>query len=179
MDITIKNLKNEKGLLRALIDILPDWIYIKDINARKILANAADLKNLGVKLEADALGKDDYSFFPDKVAAAFYMDDMAVLGGGQTIVNRKESFISPTGEVRWSLTTKIPVRDASGNIVGLIGIGRDITKQIQMQKSALLLIDEIGLAMKAGKFETAKDLMPILKKRVAQAGPDDRTDASE
>ena len=179
MDITIKNLKNEKGLLRALVDMLPDWIYIKDANARKILANAADLKNMGAKSEADALGKDDYSFFPDKVAAAFYMDDMAVLGGGQSIVNRKESFISPTGEVRWSLTTKVPVRDASGNIVGLIGIGRDVTRQIQMQKSALLLIDEIVLAMKDGKFETAKDLMAILKKRVEQAGPENRGDSSE
>ncbi len=173
MDITIKNLKSEKGLLRALIDVLPDWIYVKDAQARKILANTADLKNLGVKSEAEALGKDDYSFFPDKIAAAFYMDDMAVLGGGQSIVNRKEKFVGPSGEVCWSLTTKLPLRDRSGSIVGLIGIGRDITQQVQMQKSALMLIDEIGLAMKAGKFETAKDLLPILKQRVENADQDD------
>ena len=173
MDIIIKNLKSEKGLLRALIDVLPDWIYVKDVQARKILANAADLKNLGANSEAEALGKDDYSFFPDKMAAAFYMDDMAVLGGGQSIVNRKEKFVGPSGEVCWSLTTKLPLRDASGSIVGLIGIGRDITQQMQMQKSALMLIDEIGLAMKAGKFETAMDLLPILKHRVEKVGQDD------
>ena len=174
MDITIKNLKNEKGLLRALIDVLPDWIYVKDVHARKILANAADLKNLGAKSEADAVGKDDYAFFPDKMAAAFYMDDMAVLGGGQSIINRQEKFVGPSGEVRWSLTTKLPLRDASGSIVGLIGIGRDITAQMQMQKSALILIDEIGLAMKAGKYETAKDLLPILKQRVENGGQDEQ-----
>ncbi len=166
MDITIKNLKNEKGLLRALIDILPDWIYVKDLQARKILANAADLRNMGAKSEAEAAGKDDYHFFPDKMAAAFYMDDMAVLGGGESIINRKERFSGPSGEVRWSLTTKLPLRDAAGEIVGLIGIGRDITKQVQMQKSALILIDDIGQAMKAGKFETAKDLLPILRQRI-------------
>jgi PAS domain S-box-containing protein len=173
MDITIKNLKNEKGLLRTLIDVLPDWIYVKDAQAKKILANAADLKNLGANSEAEAVGKDDYAFFPDKMAAAFYMDDMAVLEGGQSIVNRKEKFVGPSGEVRWSLTTKLPLRDRSGSIVGLIGIGRDITQHVQMQKSALMLIDEIGLAMKAGKFETAKDLLPILKQRVEKAGQDD------
>ncbi len=114
-------------------------------------------------------------FFPIKWAAAFYMDDRAVLGSGQSIVNRKEKLVGPSGEVCWSLTTKLPLRDRSGSIVGLIGIGRDITQQVQMQKSALMLIDEIGLAMNAGKFETAKELFPILKQRVENVGQDDQS----
>ncbi len=173
MDVTINNLRNEKGLLRALIDLLPDWIYVKNLKVQKILANAADLKNLGVKLEADALGKDDYSFFPDKTAVGFYMDDMSVLSSGQAVINRKERFVGPQGDFRWSLTTKLPLRNDSGQIVGLLGIGRDITAQVRVQKAALLMIDEISQALEAGDYRTVKELLPILRKRMEKDGYDD------
>jgi PAS domain S-box-containing protein len=119
----------EHGLLRTLIDNLPDCIYVKDIEARKVVVNRADLENLGCQSEAEALGKTDFDFFPQEMAAGFFADDQSVLQTGQPVINREEKVVLPNGETRWLLTTKVPWRDASGKIIGLIGIGRNVTSQ--------------------------------------------------
>jgi PAS domain S-box-containing protein len=115
----------ERHLLRTIIDNLPDAIYIKDSKACKTVANPADLKNFGCKTEAEAIGKSDFDLFPPDVAAKFYADDQLVLSG-KPVHNREESFVDE-GRTHWLLTTKLPLRDQSGSIIGLIGIGRDIT----------------------------------------------------
>lgn len=130
-DITLRKkteeaLARERLLLRTLVDNLPDCIYAKDAAGRKTLANPADVKNLGCKTEAEAIGRDDFSFFPQPVAEKFWADDQRVLHG-ERILNREEYFFDDTGERRWLLTSKLPLRDTSGVIVGLIGIARDIT----------------------------------------------------
>ena len=81
---------DERNLLRTVIDNLPDAIYAKDMAARKTLANPADLKNLGCQTEAEALGKNDFEFFPKEVAEKFFEDDQLVLQNGQSVINREE-----------------------------------------------------------------------------------------
>ncbi len=122
-------LLEERNLLRTLIDNLPDGIYAKDADARKILANPADLKNLGCKTEAEALGKNDFDFFPKEIAEKLFQDDQLVLQKGQPLINREEKVVTSSGEILWLLTTKVPWRDADGKIIGLVGIGHDVTKQ--------------------------------------------------
>jgi PAS domain S-box-containing protein len=114
-------------LLRTVIDNLPDAIYVKDAAARKTLANSGDLKNLGCKTEAEVLGKTDFDFFSADVAKKLFEDDQLVLQKGQSLINREEKVALPNGEMFWLLTTKVPWRDADGNIIGLVGIGRNIT----------------------------------------------------
>ncbi len=126
---------DQMGLLRTLIDNLPDCIYAKDAEARKVIANRADLHNLGCKTEADAIGKTDHDFFPADIAAGYFADDQKVLQTGESVINREEKIVSPGEEPRWLLTSKIPWRDASGKIVGLIGIGHDITKRKQAEEA--------------------------------------------
>jgi PAS domain S-box-containing protein len=121
-------LAQEQLLLRALIDNLPDCIYAKDAAGRKTLANPADLKNLGKKTEADAIGKSDFDFFPKEVAEKFWADDQRVLAGNP-VINREEYFCDETGRKHWLLTSKLPLRDHPGSVIGLVGIGRDITEQ--------------------------------------------------
>jgi PAS domain-containing protein len=67
----IVELTSEHSLLRTLIDNLPDCIYVKDTEARKVIANPADLENLGCKTEAEAIGKTDFDFFPKDLAEGF------------------------------------------------------------------------------------------------------------
>jgi PAS domain S-box-containing protein len=117
----------ERDLLRTVIDNLPDAIYVMDAAARKVLANPADLRNLSCKTEAEVLGKTDFDFFPKELAERFFQDDQLVLQKGQKIINREEMAVLPNGEVFWLLTTKVPWCDADGNIIGLVGIGRNIT----------------------------------------------------
>jgi PAS domain S-box-containing protein len=134
MQATVK-LEDERNLIRTLIDHLPDCIYAKDAEARKILANPADLKNLGCKTEADAIGKSDFDLFPKEIAEAFFADDQAVLKG-QPVINREEKVVLPNGETRWLLTSKIPWR-TNGDIIGLVGIGRDITDKKNLEAEVL------------------------------------------
>ena len=123
-------LAQERRLLRTLIDNLPDGIYAKDANGRKILANPADLKNLRCRTEADAIGKTDFDLFPPDIAEKFWADDQKVIHG-EPVINREEYFLNDAGEKRWLLTNKLPLRDQSGKIVGLVGIGSDITERKQ------------------------------------------------
>jgi PAS domain S-box-containing protein len=140
-------------LLRTVIDNLPDAIYIKDIEARKVLVNLADARNLGCKTEAEALGKTDFDFFPKEIAENFFQDDQLVLKQGQKIINREEKAVMLDGEVFWLLTTKVPWRDAAGKIIGLVGIGRNITaiketeaKLDQVRKQLLEASRQAGMA---------------------------------
>ncbi|HNT77184.1 MAG TPA: PAS domain S-box protein [Anaerolineae bacterium] len=122
----------ERRLLRTVIDNLPDAVYAKDTQRRKILANLADLTNIG-KPESEVLGKTDDDVFPSESAQRFRADDQIVLETGQAIHNREELLINQQGEKRWLLTTKLPLRDETGQITGLVGIGRDVTDQRQAE----------------------------------------------
>ena len=143
-------LSRERLLLRTLIDNLPDAIYAKDAAGRKTMANPADLKNLRCKTEAEAIGKSDYDFFPPEVAKKFYDDDQKVMHG-EPVINREEYFLSDQGEKRWLLTSKLPLRSKSGEITGLIGIGRDITEH---------KLAEDKLAYEQALFQTLLDNLP-------------------
>lgn len=120
---------NEKQLLRTLIDNLPVTIYVKDYEARKMVANKADLEIIGVATEAEVLGKTDLETFNDVIGARGYEDDLKVIQTGTPVINREEVFKDKNGDQRWLLTSKIPLYDQGGNIIGLVGIGRDITEQ--------------------------------------------------
>ncbi len=127
-------ISQERLLLRTLIDNLPDCIYAKDTAGRKTMANPADLKNLRCQTEAEAIGKSDFDLFPKDIAEKFWADDQKVIQG-QPVINREEYFLNEEGEKRWLLTSKLPLRDQNGKIVGLVGIGRDITERKQAEEA--------------------------------------------
>ncbi|HEV2327443.1 MAG TPA: PAS domain-containing protein [Verrucomicrobiae bacterium] len=124
-----QNIANERALLRTIISNSPDAIYIKDITGRKTMANPAELKNMGCETEAEALGKSDFEIYPRDLASGYFADDQAVIQTGKPVINREEKVVSPNGEVRWILSSKIPLQDAHGKIVGLVGMGHDITER--------------------------------------------------
>jgi PAS domain S-box-containing protein len=128
-------LARERTLLRTVIDNLPDAVYVKDAAARKVLANRADLANIGASDEAQVLGKTDLELYPAEVAARFFADDQAVLQSGEPVLNREESLANVAGEQRWLLTSKLPLRDEQGRITGLVGIGHDITRRKQAEEA--------------------------------------------
>jgi PAS domain S-box-containing protein len=121
-------ISQERLILRTLIDNLPDCIYAKDAAGRKILANPADLKNLRCKTEAEAIGKSDFDLFPKEIAEQFWAADQKVIHG-EPVINQEEHLFDEEGRKHWLLTSKLPLRDQTGKIVGLVGIGRDITER--------------------------------------------------
>ncbi len=120
-------LDQERTLLRTIIDSIPDSIFVKDTETRKQIANKAELQKTGFEREEDLVGKNDFDIWPSEIAEPFFEDDQKILKHGERVVNREEKLIMPDGSVMWQLVTKLPLHDQTGNITGLVGIGRDIT----------------------------------------------------
>lgn len=121
--------KHERRTLRTLIDNLPNQIYVKDKECRKVIANKADVENIGKTKESEVLGKTDIELFPGHIGERGYAEDKEILKTGKPIFDLEEEFINADGIKRWLLTTKIPLRDKDGNVNGLVGIGHDITER--------------------------------------------------
>lgn len=124
----------ERALLRTLVDHLPVAVYIKDAEARKTLANPYDVRYIGAKTEDDILGKTDLDLYPSDLGERFFADDMSVIRTGQPILNREEEMTLPDGSRGWQLTSKVPMRNKTGQVVGLVGIGQDITERRENEK---------------------------------------------
>jgi len=134
-----EKLKRERKLLRTLIDNLPVTIYVKDTACRKVIANRADLEIVGVKTEAEVLGKTDLETYGNEVGMRGFTDDKMVIDSGEAVLNREEDFWDANGIQRWLVTSKIPLTEENGEIIGLVGIGRDITEQKLAQEKILKL----------------------------------------
>ena len=123
-----EEIRSERKLLRTLIDNLPDPIYVKDSEGRKLLANIADVENIGCVSEAETLGKTDLELFDKETGQRGYSEDLSIIQSRQPMINREEVFVNKKGVQRWLLTSKIPLFDQQGKPSGLVGIGRDITE---------------------------------------------------
>lgn len=122
-----RKLAAERNLLRSVVDSIPDSIYVKDAQGRYILDNAAHRRQLGVASAAEVIGRTVFDFFPKEVALRFKADDGLVMGSGEPIMNRQEVASEGTEPTRWLSTTKVALRGPKGEVIGLIGLGRDIT----------------------------------------------------
>ena len=129
-----KVVAEERNLLLTLINNLPDRIYVKDIQGRKTISNAADWQTLGEKRMEDVIGKTDFDTYPAELATQYWADDKMVLDSGKPVINREEPNLDWQDNLTWTLTTKVPLRDDSGQIVGLVGIGRDFTERRQVEE---------------------------------------------
>jgi PAS domain S-box-containing protein len=118
----------ERQLLRALLDLLPDGVYIKDLNSCFLMANETLAKRFCQNSPSKILGLSDQDFFPAETAAIFYAEEKKVFAG-ETINDKEEIVVYPDGQKRTVLTTKVPFRNSQGKICGLVGIGRDITER--------------------------------------------------
>lgn len=122
-------LTRERNLLRTLMDTLPDYVFVKDTQSRFVTTNAAHQKILGAPTLEEVIGKTDFDFFPAQLAEQYRTDEQSVLRTGQTILGREEYTFDPIGRKQWLLTSKVPVRDEGGAVIGLVGVCHDITQR--------------------------------------------------
>ncbi|MCL4505203.1 MAG: PAS domain S-box protein, partial [Chloroflexi bacterium] len=123
-----ERLAGERNLFRTVIDNLPDAIYAKDRAGRFILVNPGVSHLLGTAPE-DILGKTDLQFFSTEEALQYMADDQSVMTAGGTIREQAEVVRDHAGRPFWYASTKVPLRDGQDNIIGMVGIGRDITER--------------------------------------------------
>jgi diguanylate cyclase (GGDEF)-like protein/PAS domain S-box-containing protein len=119
----------ERKLLQTLVDNLPDRIYVKDRQGRFLLQNAENVKAHGARSPEELLGKTIYDLYPREVAERIQAEDNSIFESGRQLVNRERATTDASGNSRWQLTSKVPLRDDAGNIVALVGVNRDITEQ--------------------------------------------------
>jgi len=122
-------LAQERNILRTLIDHIPDLMYVKDAQNRFMVANSSVARLMGAKTPDELLGKNDFDFYPQDLATAFYEDEQNLIRSGQPLLNHEEVATDPQGNRVWLLTTKVPLRDRNGQVAGIVGIGRDITRR--------------------------------------------------
>ncbi|MFH0758382.1 MAG: PAS domain-containing protein [Bacteroidota bacterium] len=116
-------------LLYTLVDSMPDWIYIKDRESRFILANKHMASYHGIESPEEMTGKTDFDYYPGEIARGFHNDEQMIMDSGESIINKEEVVRDSKGNELILSTTKIPVKNKSGETVGIVGIGRDITRQ--------------------------------------------------
>ncbi|HEU5134653.1 MAG TPA: ATP-binding protein [Steroidobacteraceae bacterium] len=120
-------LAHERNVLRTMIDLIPAFIYAKDVHSRFTACNKLVANRMGVE-PAELIGKTDFDFFPRDHAERFFADEQALIQSGVALMDHEEiAFDKIRGVNRVILTCKVPLRDAAGNLTGFVGTGYDIT----------------------------------------------------
>lgn len=117
---------SQEFLLRALVDFVPDYLFVKDLQSRFVTANPAVANDLGLEVAA-LIGKTDFDLHPRELAEKYFRDEQAVLASGSERLDIEEFVVTASGQKKWLATSKLPLRDHKGKIVGIVGVCRDIT----------------------------------------------------
>ena len=153
-----EKLLKERDLLRTLVDHLPDDIYVKDPQSRYLLVNEPLRRHLGAATAQEVLGKTDVDFKALRSAQRSFEEEQALLQSGHPQISHIEPLTDQkTGTQKWVLTTKIPMRDPHSQVVGLVGMSRDIT-HLKMAEDAL----RRGRDFAEGIIDTAQVIILVL-----------------
>ncbi len=136
------NYNEEQRLLHAIIDNIPDPIYVKDIAGRKILLNKAEADLLGVTDISEVIGKTDSDFYTENVALKTEAEDQVILKEGKLVVHRDGILTTQSGKEIWLQGTKIPHFDENGNVTGIIGISHNISEYKKIENELRMVAEK-------------------------------------
>jgi PAS domain S-box-containing protein len=117
---------DELLLFNALMENITDSIYFKDRQCRLLRVSRKMAMSLGYAEPAEIIGKTDSTLFGEEFGQKTMIDDIQVMETGKPIIGLVEGRALPNGEVNWTSTTKLPIYDEGGNVIGLLGITREI-----------------------------------------------------
>ncbi|RME94969.1 MAG: PAS domain S-box protein [Verrucomicrobia bacterium] len=150
--LTEQALEHERDLLHALLETVPDAIYFKDRKSRFLRCSRALAERMGVDSPEQLVGKTDFDFFSEEHARQAYEDEQRIIATGEPVVGKPEKETWPDGRETWVLTSKLPFRDREGNIIGTVGISKDITRLIQIERDLARARDK---ALEATRLKNA------------------------
>jgi PAS domain S-box-containing protein len=120
-------LEKENYLMDTLMNNLPEFIYIKDLNSKFIKNSRSHARLFGFSDPKEILGKSDFDFFDDEHARPAFEGEQEIIKTGVPIIDLIEKEVKKDGVISWVTTTKMPLRDQKGKIVGTFGVSKDIT----------------------------------------------------
>lgn len=124
---TEEALNQEKQLVKALLDSIPDCVFFKDTQHRFIRVNRAQSDLLGVKSSGEVIGRRIDQILPERNADRIHAQEDHIVNTGETIVGDEELLTAADGRTLWLAVTRAPLMNAKGQVIGTLGIGRDIT----------------------------------------------------
>ena len=157
----VKNkLEEERNILRAIIDNIPDYIFVKNKNNEVILANKKFYSDyLGKNNESEILGRKPTDYFSRNLGEEIIEDNIQVMENDLVVINRKDVVYDHEGKKEIILLTKVPFKTKKGDVIGLVGIARNVTENYEFEQEQLLiskLNEALGAAenLQKGLFET-------------------------
>ncbi|HVP21486.1 MAG TPA: response regulator [Anaerolineaceae bacterium] len=145
-------LAKERTLLKALMDTFPDFVFCKDLDARFLMVNPALAQFFGISSPEEAIGKTDFDYYPKELAVRYLSDEQHLLNTGRPILDQEEAMVDSKGVWHWVSTLKAPLHNRSGELIGIIGIGRDITRQ----KNATIELNDVQIELEASRRKIAE-----------------------
>ncbi|MDF3128270.1 PAS domain S-box protein [Kiritimatiellaeota bacterium B1221] len=126
----LTELKLEKNLIifKDIVNAIPDMLWLKDAQGSYILCNR-EFEHLVNMKEKDITGKTDYDLFPKEKADAYHQDDLVAMDNQKTTTIEESADYLHEGYSKWIETTKTPIYDQTGGLIGVLGIGRDISRR--------------------------------------------------
>lgn len=124
----------EEDLLHAFLEHVPDGIYFKDRASRFVRISRSLAARFGLSDPSQAINKTDFDMFAREHAQQAFTDEQGIIVTGNPIVEKEEKETWPDGRETWVLTTKLPLFDQQGNIIGTMGISRDITERKRVEQ---------------------------------------------
>jgi diguanylate cyclase (GGDEF)-like protein/PAS domain S-box-containing protein len=120
-------------LFRTLMDTTTDSIYFKDRRCRLLRVSRQMAMNLGVASPDDVIGKTDIDLFGGTFGHRTFLEDLRIMEADEPMTGFVESRLLDDGGLNWTLTTKVPMHDADGGVIGLVGITREINELKQTE----------------------------------------------
>ena len=134
---------NTGFLLEKLMDSTQDSIYFKDLQSRFMMLNQACATKLGWNSPEEGLGKSDSDIFSGEHAKQAYADEQRIIATGEPLIGVEEKETWPDGRITWCSTSKMPLTDENGGIIGIVGITRDITDRKEAELRAARYAEQI------------------------------------
>ena len=161
-----KLLVREQYLLRSLLDNLPEHIYFKDIESRFIRISKSQANAFGLDDPLEAVGKTDFDFFAEEHAQPAYEGEQEIIRTGKLLsIEEKETWTDRPDT--WVLTTKMPLQDEKGKVIGTFGISRDITERKLAEEAIRLQTNRLQSAAEVARAASSSlDLGDLLSKAV-------------
>jgi phosphoserine phosphatase RsbU/P len=122
-----------QDLFSFLLENTPDQVYFKDRQGRFLRASRAVAEYMDVANPDDLIGKTDFDFWSEQTAREAFADEQRIIATGQPLIGKVEKLIHPNGRITWDYTTKLPLKDSNGQIIGICGINKDFTAIKEME----------------------------------------------
>ncbi len=154
----------ERNLMRTVTDTIPDTIFAKDAEGRYLLTNKAFAEIHGVKSPDELLGKTVFDLFPKERADVFHADDVRVMNSGGRVTESERTALDAEGNVKILHTIKVALINSNKDVIGVVGLHRDITRRRQAELKLVQSEANLAAAQRIAHFGSVElDLVSLVE----------------